>query len=417
MEFPSSRDKENVVVPVRTEAHPSSNLQPGQSNTRTTLDTGNHELVMARYLMDDLADHVFGRIVSTELARDILRQFIDDGFVQVFKQSTPRYNHNLEALDPSVEDVQRAIEQAFKDADMHDCIRPGTDRSESSPEDTKGKGNSEGREKKNQATYSFKWSTFPTEPIDEDELVNFLNEIIDRAFDVAQSKLVNAAPKLNHRFTARTDKNHAMPLSYEPDGEDMRHDFLLLPVQAFLDDFKTVGPRYLNFTATRLVGEAKNKDLAAGVEQVQRYARGSKRAQPWVHYVLAMAITRDKAVFMRGEGSGTKRLELILADCRGCIEFIRILLGLALAGDVDLGQNPDVELKNETRSCQVINIIHRSVASNIPSSATASRAAKTTHAAESVGVSPSDVPDAASDALPISSRTRSASAASNRSAS
>ncbi|KAF8433719.1 hypothetical protein L210DRAFT_3763423, partial [Boletus edulis BED1] len=379
MEFPSSRDKENVVVPVRTEAHPSSNLQPGQSNTRTTLDTGNHELAMARYLMDDLADHVFGRIVSTELARDILRQFIDDEFVQVFKQSTPRYNHNLEALDPSVEDVQRAIEQAFKDVRVI--------------EDTKGKGNSEGREKKNQATYSFKWSTFPTEPIDEDELVNFLNEITDRALDVAQSKLVNAAPKLNHRFTARIDKN------------------------PFLDDFKTVGPRYLNFTATRLVGEAKNKDLAAGVEQVQRHARGSKRAQPWVHYVLAMAITRDKAVFMRGEGSGTERLELILADGRGCIEFIRIPLGLALAGDVDLGQNPDVELKNEARSCQVINIIHRSVASNIPSSATASRAAKTTHAAESVGVSPSDVPDAASDALLISSRTRSASAASNRSAS
>ncbi|KAF8120777.1 hypothetical protein EV363DRAFT_1367778 [Boletus edulis] len=307
---------------------------------------------------------------------------------------------------------------------MHDCIRPGTDgdhrQSESSPEDIKGKGkqtNSKGREKKNQATYSFKWSTFPTEPIDEDELVEFLNEITDRAFDFAQSKLANAAQKLNHRFTARTDKNHAMPLSYEPDGEDMRPDFLLLPVEAFLDDFKTVDPRYLNFTATRLVGEAKNKDLAAGVEQVQRYARGLKRAQPWVHYVLAMAITRDKAVFMRGEGSGTEHLELILADGRGCIEFIRILLGLALAEDVDLGQNPDVELKNETRTCGVNNITHCSVASNIPSSATASRVTKTTNATEPIRVLSSDVLDAASDALPISSRTRSASAASNRSAS
>ena len=202
-----------------------------------------------------------------------------------------------------------------------------------------------------------------------------------------------------------------MPLSYEPDGEDMRPDFLLLPMQAFLDDFKTVDPRYLNFTASRLVGEAKNKDLAAGVEQVQRYARGLKRAQPWVHYVLAMTITRDKAVFMRGEGSGTERLELILSDGRGCIEFIRILLGLALAEDVDLGQNPDIELTNETRTCEVKNVTYHSVPSNAPSSATASRAPRTANV-DSVAVSSSGVAvsKAASDALPISARTRSASA-------
>ncbi|KAG6381935.1 hypothetical protein JVT61DRAFT_559 [Boletus reticuloceps] len=31
------------------------------------------------------------------------------------------------------------------------------------------------------------------------------------------------------------------------------------------------------------IAEAKNKDLVVGVERVQRYARGLKRAQPWVH--------------------------------------------------------------------------------------------------------------------------------------
>ncbi|KAF9240282.1 hypothetical protein BU15DRAFT_61607 [Melanogaster broomeanus] len=52
-----------------------------------------------------------------------------------------------------------------------------------------------------------------------------------------------------------------------------------------------------------------------------------------------------------GDGSGTERLELVLSDGRGCIEFIRILLGLALAEGIDLGQNPDVELRREERSC------------------------------------------------------------------
>ena len=184
-------------------------------------------------------------------------------------------------------------------------------------------------------------------------------------------------------------------------------------MEAFLDDFKTVDPRYLNFTASRLVGEAKNKDLAAGVEQVQRYARGLKRAQPWVHYVLAMTITRDKVVFMRGEGSGTERLELILSDGRGCIEFIRTLLGLALAEDVDLGQNPDVEVGNETRTREIKSVAHRSIPSNAPSSATASYAPRTANV-ESIAVSFPKVAihKAASDALPMSSCTRSASAAS-----
>ena len=428
MDFLKLRDHGNVVVPVRTETRPSpvkqaaSNRQPGQSHTRTTMDEAiNHELAKARYLVDDLADYIFGHIVSTELARDILRQFVDDGIVQVSERTAPRYNHNGKvALDPKSEDVQHAIEQAFEDAVTHDCIRPGTEstgrepESSSKPEGAKGKGkqtDSKGRGKKKQKKYTFEWSTFPKEPIDEDELVKFLNEITDHAFDFAQPKLANVVPRLNNRFAARKDKSHAMPLSYEPDGEDMRPDFLLLPMQAFLDDFKTVDPRYLNFTASRLVGEAKNKDLAAGVEQVQRYARGLKRAQPWVHYVLAMTITRDKAVFMRGEGSGTERLELILSDGRGCIEFIRILLGLALAEDVDLGQNPDIELTNETRTCEVKNVTYHSVPSNAPSSATASGAPRTANV-DSVAVSSSGVAvsKAASDALPISARTRSASA-------
>ncbi|KAF8141272.1 hypothetical protein EV363DRAFT_1307647 [Boletus edulis] len=122
----------------------------------------------------------------------------------------------------------------------------------------------------------------------------------------------------------------------------MRPDFLLLPIEAFSDDFKKVDPKYVNFTASRLVGESKNKDLAAGIEQMQRYARGLKRAQPWIYYVLGMTVTKDKAVFMRGEGSGTERLELMLTDGRGCIE-------------VDLGHNPDVELKRREQACKALN--------------------------------------------------------------
>ena len=433
MDFLKLRDHGNVVVPIRTEANPSpmkkaaTNRQPGQSHTRTTVDEAiNHELAKARYLMDDLADHVFGHIVSTELARDILRQFVDCGIIEVFEGMAARYDNDVgsAALDPQSEDVQRAVEQAFEDAKKHGCVRPGAESDRAEPEtsttdgeghptDTKGKWKQtdpKGKQKQKQkkATHSFKWTTFPSEPIDEDELVKFLNEVTDHAFDFAQSRLTNVVPKLKHRFAARDAKHHAMPLSYEPDGEDMRPDFVLLPTEAFMDNFKTVNPAYLNFTASRLVGEAKNKDMAAGIEQVQRYARGLKRAQPWVHYVLAMTVTRDKAVFVRGEGSGTERLELILADGRGCIEFIRTLLGLALAEHVDLGQNPGVTLDQETRKCGVNRRSHQTVSSNAPSTATAARMKKTTSGAVSSSAVGSKV---ATKEPPISSRTRSASKA------
>ena len=353
-----------VVVPIRTMSNPSppkktaSNRHPGQTHTRTEVDEAiTHELAKVRYLMHDLADHVLGHIVSTKLARDILHRFVQDNVVQVFEGTGPRNSYNGRVpLDPKSDDAQSAVQQAFEDADQYDCIQPDTE-SGGEPEcpstDTKGKG-------KKAKTYSFKWTTFPTEPLCEDELVSFLNNITDRAFAFAKPKLAVANPKLRHRFAAPEDKHHAMPLSYEADGEDMRPDFLLLPIEAFTDDFKTVDPKYVNFTASRLVGESKNKDLAAGVEQLQRYARGLKRAQPWVYYVLGMTITRDKAVFLRGEGSGTERLELMLTDGRGCIEFIRILLGLSLADKVDLGHNPDVVLEQKEQTCAVKNVTRHS---------------------------------------------------------
>ncbi|KAG8215002.1 hypothetical protein J3R82DRAFT_8408 [Butyriboletus roseoflavus] len=330
------------------------------------------------------------------------------GSFKCFEGTAPRYNHDDKVvLNPTCSDVQRAIQQAFEDADKHDCVRPDTDSNggepESLPSGSKGKakqGDTKGKGKQKATTYSFKWNTFPAEPISEDGLVSFLNEITDHAFAFAKPKLIETHPELRHRFAAPKDKRHAMALSYEPDGEDIRPDFVLLPRDAFVDNFKTVNSRYINFTASRLVGEAKNKDLAGGVEQVQRYARGLKRAQPWVHYVLAMTITKDKAVFLRGEGSGTERLELILADGRGCIELIRILLGLALADEVDLGHNPDVELRGESTMCGV------NISSSIPTTSCATGATDVDSAAMGSCETCSSV------GLPASYRTRGGSATS-----
>ena len=361
-EFERVKDN-NAVVPVRrTTTNPSpvkqsaSNRPPGQTHGRTEMDGAlDNELPVAQCLMQDLADHVFGHIVSTELARDILQNFVEDNIVQVFDGEPEPHNTNL--IDPKSDEARNAVRQAFEYAKKHTCRQPGAQsdvgESESSSADMKGKGVKE-------KSYKFRWTRFPAQPLCQDDVVGFLNNITDHAFAFAKPKLAVANPGLRHRFAAPADKHYAVPLSYEPDGEDMRPDFLLLPIEAFSEDFKTIDSKYVNLTASRLVGESKNSDLAQGVDQMQRYIRGLRWAQPWVYYVLGLTITKDSAMFLRGEGSGTERLKLVLTDGRGCIEFIRILLGLSLADKVDLGHNPRVELEGEKRICKARNVTRRS---------------------------------------------------------
>ncbi|KAF8551992.1 hypothetical protein OG21DRAFT_209465 [Imleria badia] len=368
-------EEKKVVEPVRATRYPSppqitaSNSHPGQSHTRARVDKAiTHELANARYLLQDLADHVLGHIVSTKLARDILQKFVQDKVIQVFEVTGTRNKAKRVPLDPDSDEARSAVEQAFEYADKYDCIQLDTQsngvESGCSAADTKGKG------KQKEKKYSFRWTNFPAEPLREDDLVVFLNDTTDLAFDFAKPKLAIANPELRHRFAAPEDKHHAVPLSYEPDEEDMRPDFLLLPIEAFSDGFKTVDQKYVNFTASRLVGKSKNKQLAAGLKQMQRYARGLKRAQPWVRFVLGMAMTRDKAAFLRGDGSGTEQLDVMLTEGRGCIEFIRILLGLSLADQVDLGHSPHVVLEGKERTCKTRKVRQQSNARPSSDSAT-----------------------------------------------
>ncbi|KAF8833102.1 hypothetical protein BDN67DRAFT_1017953, partial [Paxillus ammoniavirescens] len=285
------------------------------------------------------------------MAKDILKQFVADGVVQIYDSSSDTPN---KPLDPKSEAVQKALTAAFEDARTHGCIRSGAEVAMAETESVKtdekqGKGKNS---KKQDNAYSWRWKDFPREPIGEDKVVTFLNDITDRALKVAKPRL-DSNCKVKNRFAASKDKYHGVPLSYGPDGKDMRPDFLVLPTEAFSPDFKTVNQEYVNFTAMRAVGESKNKDFASGLDQVHRYARGIRRAQPWVHFVVALTVTSSRLALVRGDGSGTERLELALSDGRGCIELIRILLGLALAEGDDLGQSSEVEVGITERYCKV----------------------------------------------------------------
>ena len=321
---------------------------------------GRNLLVQKQNLAGDLAGHMVGHLVSTDLARNILTTFVIDGVVQVFDDEQV----SGAPIDPHSEDVQHALGQAFEAAAAHDCLDPEN----GVPEKRSPLPDKEGAEK--EKTYTFRWRIFPKAPFREGELVSFLNEITERAFAIARPHIALATTelRLRHRFVAPEDKHHAVPLAYDPGEKDMRPNFLLLPIEAFSGGgSKTVDEKYVNLTAARLVGES-NEDIVEGFEAMLRYAHGLKCAQPWVYYVLGMTISPNVAIFSRGDHSDWEHLALLLWDGRGCIEFIRILLGLALADGVDLGQNPFVELQYEERTFQLADLTRRSVSSDaVPS--------------------------------------------------
>ncbi|KAF8141240.1 hypothetical protein EV363DRAFT_1307538 [Boletus edulis] len=311
---------------------------------------GRNKLRTKHNLAGDLASHMFGHLVSTEVARDVLTTFIVDGVIQVFK-GVVHHNEQLHEgpFDPHSEDVQRALEEAFKVATAHDCIRlrPGDNAPEqhAPPAD---------QEEKEEKTYIFRWRILPQNAFSPDELVSFFNEIIDRAFAAAKPHFATKMG-LRYRFAASNGERHFVPLAYDSDQDIRPPDFVLLPIEAFSGaSFNTVDKRYLSFSAARLVGET-TKHLADGLDRVQWHSEGLERAQPWVYYVLGMTatLTQDVIFFSRVDHSDWEHLALLLWDGRGCIEFIRILLGLALADGVDLGQNPNIQLMCVARTFQV----------------------------------------------------------------
>ncbi|KAI6038670.1 hypothetical protein EDC04DRAFT_3090672 [Pisolithus marmoratus] len=324
-------------IPVRTADKNSpmkqsaGNKHPSENHTRDVVDGQmNHELTKARYRSPDLADLMFGDLVTTSLARDILERFLADGTV-ICK----------EVKSKEGEETRHALQAAYADAVAHACLRSDAPSDETSESETK---------------YHWSWTKFPSTPINENKLVVFLNSVADHALSAARSILGDNSLKPRNRFAVPPmNKKHGIPLSYEPDGEDMRPDFIVLPLVAFTDDEEPkVNEAYVNFTAILLAGESKSaRNARDGLTQVQRYMRGIKRAQPWLRFATGMAVGKDFVALLRGDCSGIERTELSLTDGRGCIEFIRIVLGIVLADKQEFGHNRDVEIGEKDVSVDI----------------------------------------------------------------
>ncbi|KAH7919348.1 hypothetical protein BV22DRAFT_1040991 [Leucogyrophana mollusca] len=311
-----------------------SNRTPGERHTTGAVDdVPVHQSPRGQLFSRDLVDNVFGAIITTDLARIVLEGLVKSGTVNLDNVERPHKRRKCDGASGS-NLFAASITNAFDVARARACIR--SPPLEKQPGDV--------REEK-----SWRWPTFPRKPVDEYLLVDFLNLVMEECICIALPHLHNHTQLF--RFAAPTNKHHAFPLSYEADDQDLRPDVVLLPITSFNDkgDKKgtrcgTVNEKYLNFTAIRLIGESKSKYHADGVTQAIRYMRGTKRAQPWLRYVLGLAISYHKISFIRGDPAGTEYTDLNLNTSGGSLEFVQLLLGLGLLHDKELLTNPNTDL-------------------------------------------------------------------------
>ncbi|KAF8839894.1 hypothetical protein BDN67DRAFT_969310, partial [Paxillus ammoniavirescens] len=324
----------SASTPFRNSA---SHRMPNEKQTRDAVESALHdELHDARFLTDDLGDLMFGSIISTELAKEILQGLFEAGMVGVRKID----GGSGVDVESGTADARAALDHAYQRALAHGCQRQDVEQTKT-PSKAK---------MLTEVSWSWSWKGFPTSTIQEAPLMDYFNQIVDTALGLQCLK----GRTVCYRFAAPIDTRHAFPLAHGPDKEDMRPDFVVLPIDAFEanPNTNTGNPieykpkkEWFNFTTIRLSGECKTSDCNKGVDQVQRYMRGMRRAQPWQRFVTALTVTREIVTFMRADASGIERLDMQLVRGRSSLEFVRVLLGVALGNAFLFGKSSAIDVQ------------------------------------------------------------------------
>ncbi|KAH7882571.1 hypothetical protein F5I97DRAFT_1906251, partial [Phlebopus sp. FC_14] len=288
----------------------------------------------------DLIDQMFGSFISLELAKLVV-----DGLLQAGKVVVCDSRGNSPA------DTGLALEDAYARARAHACKH---DEVEVVKTPKKGKGA--------EVVWDWKWVGYPTATIVKSDIVDYFNEVIDAA--LALPCLADLRERqARYRFVVPYDSymKHAFPLAFGPHDEDMRPDFVVLPLRGLhVEQPATPGgvvkyrtdEKYSNFTMIRLSGQCKTSDYNAGATHFQKYMRGTRRSQPWQRFITVMNVTKQSIGFMRGEGTGIERACLEVGHGRSSLEFVRLLLGIALADEETFGKSCHFELAEEEQVLQ-----------------------------------------------------------------
>ncbi|KAG6892360.1 hypothetical protein C0992_000786, partial [Termitomyces sp. T32_za158] len=102
------------------------------------------------------------------------------------------------------------------------------------------------------------------------------------------------------------------------------------------------------FPNVLIAGEGNETDMKFASRQAMVYMCQQRRTQPWLRFCLGLMVTKDKMGLLRADATGVEECVFPKNIGRGVIESIRLSLGILLATDQELGQNPSFSLRSVT---------------------------------------------------------------------
>jgi hypothetical protein len=170
------------------------------------------------------------------------------------------------------------------------------------------------------------WPKFPRRAVLKvDEYTEHLNRVISVG-----------DPRVVGRWYHLSDPHHSFPLS---DPLKVRPDALFLPSGAVRSDGK-INEDYVNCQAVLMGAEIKTKTLPDAIKAALRYARTINRVQYWRRFIVGFAFTLDRFCCFRADQSGVEMLRRNVLGIAGAVDFVRLLIGLSLLKEVQLGFDP-----------------------------------------------------------------------------
>ncbi|KAH8118003.1 hypothetical protein DFH11DRAFT_1808591 [Phellopilus nigrolimitatus] len=148
---------------------------------------------------------------------------------------------------------------------------------------------------------------------------------------------------IKNLFIVPLDTTHTFPVAYGQ-MEGARPDFVLLPKN------EITNPSYPNFSAVLSPGELRTSHPSSPLLQVTSYNRVTNFAQPGRRFTVSLALTGRQSTLVRTDRSGMEDCTLDITSSGGAINYIRVLVGFAIASEQDLGLHPSFIFKNK-RCC------------------------------------------------------------------
>ncbi|KAF5372297.1 hypothetical protein D9615_009302 [Tricholomella constricta] len=111
-------------------------------------------------------------------------------------------------------------------------------------------------------------------------------------------------------------------------------------------DSRFLDTSHVCFPNVLVPGEGKQTRMGAAVARCAVHMDQQRRTQPWLRFSLGLMATKDELGLLRADATGMEECVFRKDTGRGVIEAIRLLLGIMLATDQELGHHPAFSLRD-----------------------------------------------------------------------